>query len=223
MSCIRIGSGARGLSRVASHLTTFLRGTGGCRIRGPVWGLTLGPLWSAWSRSPVGGRESALSPASTLGMVPGTSRAGWGMILEWYPISVSEDGYHPRVCSYRAPLSPVARQAPPYTQKRCGRVRSSAFRTLCLYHRSCWNGRWAGKTAGVICGPCSTCYPSVRTPGWCYEVFAVDRELAESFPTYPPTGWWRRTCCCPVAVTWECGAGAGPYGRGHRWRLRGPR
>ena len=142
------------------------------------------------------------------------------MILEWYPISVSEDGYHPRVCSYRAPLSPVARQVPPYTQRRCGRVRSSAFRTLCLYHRSFRNGRWAGKRAGVICGPRLTCYPSVRAPGWCYEAFAVDGELAESFPTYPPTGWWRRTCCCPVPVAWECGAGAGPHGRGHRWRLR---
>ena len=28
----------------------------------------------------------------------------------------------------------------------------------------------------------------MRAPGWCYEAFAVDGELAESFPTYPLTG-----------------------------------
>ena len=54
----------------------------------------------------------------------------------------------------------------------------------------------------------------MSAPGWCYGVFAVDGELAESFPTYPPTGWRRRACCCPAAVAWECGAGAGPMDEG---------
>ena len=63
-------------------------------------------------------------------------------VPEWYPVSISEDRYHPGICPYGRPLSPVVHQAPPYSPRRGDRVSWRVFQTLCPCHRSCRNGRW---------------------------------------------------------------------------------